>query len=128
QTLNPLVPVANPPAVQVLVPGFEVSELPIELPNINCVKYRPDGKLMSLGYNGRLYLLSDSDQDGLEDQAQIFWDGDLLRAPIGMALTPPGYAHGNGAFVAAKGRVSLIVDTDNDDRADREIIVAQGWR
>jgi putative heme-binding domain-containing protein len=128
QTLNPLVPVANPPAVQVLVPGFEVTELPIELPNLNGVKYRPDGQLMALGYNGRLYLLSDSDDDEREDRVRVFWEGDSLRAPIGMALTPSGYALGTGAFVAAKGRLSLIVDTDNDDRADREIIVAQGWR
>src|SRR5260370_8404591 len=45
-----------------------------------------------------------------------------------MALTPPGYAHGQGVFVAAKGKLSLIVDTNGDDRADREIIIAQGWQ
>src|SRR5688572_17513583 len=44
-----------------------------------------------------------------------------------MALTPPGYARGDGLFVAGKGKVSLIVDTDNDDVADREIVVADGW-
>lgn len=127
-SLNPLVPVEDPAPVQMLVPGFEAIELPIELPNLNCVKYRPDGKLMGLGYNGRLYLLSDTDGDGTEDRAEVFWDGDSLRAPVGMALTPPGYPHGQGAFIAAKGRLSLIVDTNHDDRADREIIVAEGWR
>ncbi|MFN9041113.1 MAG: heme-binding protein, partial [Planctomyces sp.] len=45
-----------------------------------------------------------------------------------MLLTPPGYARGSGVFVAAKGKVSLIVDTDGDDVADDEIVVASGWQ
>jgi putative heme-binding domain-containing protein len=44
-----------------------------------------------------------------------------------MDLLPPGDPRGNGVLVASKGKCSLIVDTDGDDRADREIIVAQGW-
>lgn len=127
-TLDPLAWVDNPAPVQMFVPGFESSELAVRLPNINCIKYREDGKLIALGYNGRLYLLSDSDGDGAEDKVEVFWDGDSLRAPIGMALTPPGYARGRGVFVAAKGKVSLIVDHDGDDRADEEIMVATGWR
>ncbi|HXT39300.1 MAG TPA: ThuA domain-containing protein [Candidatus Angelobacter sp.] len=124
---RPLVTVTNPPPVQVLVPGFTVSELPLRLNNINNLKYRGDGKLFALGYNGRIFLLSDTDGNGLEDRAGLFWDKPTLRAPIGMALTPPGYARGNGVFVAAKGKVSLIVDTNRDDVADQEIIVADGW-
>ena len=31
-------------------------------------------------------------------------------------------------FVASKGKVSLIVDTDSDGKADKEIIVADGWK
>lgn len=126
---QPLVHVAEPPPVQMLVPGFTVRQLPLELTNINNVKYRADGKLVALAYNGDLYLLSDSDGDGLEDRAELFWESKgRLRGPIGMALTPPGYKHGNGVFVSSKGKVSLIVDTDGDDKADKEIIVAQGWK
>ncbi|HAV62169.1 MAG TPA: hypothetical protein DCY13_07365 [Verrucomicrobiales bacterium] len=125
---DPLAPVLKPPAVQMLLPGFEPRELPVKLPNINGVKYRLDGKLVALGYNGKIYLLSDTDRDGLEDTFATFWDTNSLRAPIGMALTPPGYVHGQGVFVAAKGKVSLIVDKDGDDRADEEIVIAQGWR
>ncbi|HUR46948.1 MAG TPA: ThuA domain-containing protein [Candidatus Saccharimonadales bacterium] len=127
-TFNPLIPVAQPPPVQMFVPGFTTREIPLRLPNINCVKYRPDGKLMALAYNGHIYLLSDSNGDGLEDKAELFWETNSLRAPIGMALTPPGYALGQGAFVAAKGKIALIVDTNGDDKADREIIVAEGWK
>jgi putative heme-binding domain-containing protein len=123
-----LVRVKNPPPVQMLVPGFTVRQLPLDLVNINNVKYRPDGKLFALAYNGDIYLLSDTDGDGLEDKAVLFWDSKGgLRGPIGLALTPPGYKHGNGVFVPSKGKLSLIVDKDGDDKADEEIIVAKGW-
>lgn len=126
---EPVEVVANPPPVQMLVPGFTVRELPVALTNVNNLRYRPDGKLMALAYNGNIYLLSDTDGDGLEDKVELFWNGEgKLIAPIGMALTPPGYAKGQGVFVASKGKVSLIVDKDGDDKADEEIIVAQGWK
>lgn len=124
----PLVQVESPPPVQMFVPGFAARELPLELTNINNVKYREDGKLVAVGYDGNVWLLGDSDGDGLEDRAELFWDNQgRIQAPIGMALTPPGYKHGRGLFIACMGKCSLVVDTDGDDRADREIIVAEGW-
>jgi len=126
---EPLVKAENPPAIQMLVPGFRVRELPLALPNVNNARYREDGKLMTLGYNGDLHLLSDTDGDGLEDHAELFWKNEgSLRGPIGLLLTPPNYARGRGAFVPSKGKVSLIVDTNGDDRADQEIVVATGWQ
>ncbi len=122
-------PIDNPPPVQMLVPGFSVRELPLELTNINNVRYRHDGKLVALAYNGNIFVLSDTDGDGLEDQAKLFFDGaKALRGPIGIALTPKGYPHGSGLFVASKGKVSLILDHDGDDRADKEVVVATGWQ
>ena len=53
------------PPVQMLVPGFTVHEMPVKVSNINNVRYRPDGKLLALGYDGRLHLLMDTDGDGL---------------------------------------------------------------
>lgn len=126
---KPLVRVENPPPVQVLVPGFAVQQLPVDLTNINNLLYRPDGKLVALGYDGNVWLLSDSDGDGLEDHAALFWENrGQLRAPIGMDLTPPGFAAGQGVFVASKGKCSLLLDRDRDDRADEEIVVAEGWK
>lgn len=122
-----LATVSNVPPVQMFVPGFTVRELPVNLNNINCVKYRDDGKLVALGYDGTIWLLTDTDGDGLEDKADIFWNQSELRSPIGMALTPPNYKHGRGVFVSCKDRVALFVDTDNDDVADKEIVVATGW-
>ncbi|WZP00352.1 ThuA domain-containing protein [Isosphaeraceae bacterium EP7] len=126
---KPLVSVANPPAVQMLVPGFSARELPVDLSNINNIKYRPDGKLVALAYDGNLYLLSDSNGTGVEDRVERFWmNKGGINAPIGMALTPPGYPLGEGVFVASKGKISLITDVDRDGKADREIVVATGWK
>ncbi|MCC7087481.1 MAG: ThuA domain-containing protein [Pirellulales bacterium] len=121
--------VENPPPLQVLVPGFAVKQLPVDLPNINNVLYRDDGKLVALGYNGNVYLLADTDGDGLEDTANVFFESKgQLRAPIGMALTPPCYAKGRGIFAPSKSKCSLVVDTNGDDVADEEIVIADGWK
>ncbi len=126
---DPLVPVKDPPPVQVLLPGFTVRELPVELTNINNVLYRPDGTLVALAYNGVIYHLKDTDGDGLEDKATVFFDSKgTLSSPIGMALTPPKYKHGEGVFLATKGKVLLVTDTDGDGEADKEIVVADGWK
>lgn len=124
----PLDSIADPPPVQVFVPGFVAREIPLTLPNINNVRARGDGKLIALAYDGDVYLLADTDGDGLEDQATKFWENNgRIRSPIGMALTPPGYARGDGLFIATKSECILITDTDGDDRADTETTVAKGW-
>lgn len=126
---TPLVPVADPPAIQMLVPGFAVREIPVTLSNVNNVRFRADGSLVTLGYGGDIHLLRDTDGDGLEDAAtRIHHDTGSLRGPIGLLLTPPGYPHGDGMFVASKGKVSLFTDTDGDDHLDSERIVATGWK
>ncbi len=124
---RPIPKVEVAPPVQMLVPGFATREVPLELPNINSIRYRPDGKVMALSYDGHLHLLSDTNGDGLEDKVEPFWDQPGITAPIGMALTPPGYALGQGAFIAARGQVVLVVDTNGDNRGDQLIKVADGW-
>jgi putative heme-binding domain-containing protein len=123
-----LVKAENPPPIQMLVPGFRVQEIPIELNNTNNVRYRDDGVLVTLGYNGDIHLLRDTDGDGLEDQASLFWKNQgSIRGPIGIQLTPKNYSYGRGVLVPSKGKVSLIVDTDGDDLADEEKVIATGW-
>ncbi len=126
---SPLVPVKDPPAVQMFVPGFSVKQLPVDLTNINNIKYRHDGKLVALGYNGNIYLLFDTDGDHLEDKVELFWESTAKESePVGMSLTPKGHPKGNGVFIPAKGKISLIIDSDGDDRGDKEIVVADGWK
>ncbi|MES2709919.1 MAG: ThuA domain-containing protein [Verrucomicrobiota bacterium] len=120
--------VKNPPPVQMLVPGFSVEEMPIKLTNLTNLRYRHDGRLVALGYDGRIHLLTDTDGDGMEDKAAIFWDKSVLRGPIGIALLPAGDPRGDGLFVASKGKVSLILDKDRDGVGDEEIVAATGWK
>src|SRR5262249_43196376 len=82
-----------------------------------------------LAYDGDVYLLSDTDKDGLEDRAEKIWDNKgRLRSPIGMALTPPKFAHGQGVLVASKGKVSLLLYGKGTDKLEREVVVASGWK
>ena len=133
---EPLVTVDNPPAIQMLVPGFSVFDLPVDLPNINNVGYRADGKLYALGYGGDVWLLSDKDGDGLEETVTKFFDSKgRLRGPIGMAVIPEGHAllkssmgKSRGIVVPSKGKVSALLDHDGDDVADEERVIASGWK
>ena len=52
-----------------LVPGFTARELPLALTNLTSIKYRADGKCYAVGYNGRIWLLADTDNDGAPDRA-----------------------------------------------------------
>ncbi len=125
--------------VQVLQAGFEVFELPITLPNLNNVRYRADGQLYALGYNGNVWLLRDTNRDGLEDTSHLFFENKAaLRGPIGMAVVPSGHellkrqgtsvATARGVIVASKGKVSALLDYDGDDVAETERVIASGWK
>lgn len=120
--------VADAPPVQMLVPGFTVQELPVRVGNLNNVRYRHDGKVVGVGYDGRIHLLSDTDGDGLEDRAELFWDQKTMRGPIGVALTAKDDPRGDGVFVGSKGKVSFFVDANRDGRAEEEKIIATGWK
>jgi putative heme-binding domain-containing protein len=116
------------PVVQMFVPGFTVEEMPLKMRNLTGIRYRYDGVLVGLGYDGRIHLITDTDGDGREDKSTVWWDQSSLRGPIGMALLPRSDWRGDGVFVASKGKVSLILDRDRDGTADEELIVAKGWK
>lgn len=118
----------NPPLVQMLVPGFTVEELPLRIGNLNNIRYRADGKVVALGYDGRIHLLSDSNGDGLEDHSETYWDQKTMRGALGIVVSEKGDRHGKGIFVASKGKVSFFPDANGDDRADEEKVIASGWK
>ena len=64
---------SDAPVVQMLVPGFTVEELPIALRNQNNLRYRHDGKLVALGYDGRIQLVTDTDGDGISRRYEVRW-------------------------------------------------------
>src|SRR5258706_2174119 len=117
-------PTPQPFPVHMLVPGFTVRELPVQLTNINNIEYAPDGRLFAVGYDGRVHVLTDTDNDGLEDTARVYYSGKAgeIRAPVGMCIRP------EGIYIASKGRISLIKDTDHDGIADVGEVVVGGWK
>src|SRR5882757_6098147 len=116
-----LVTVTNPPPIQMLVPGFVVRELPLQLNNINNLVYAPDGRLFALGYDGNVFQLLDTDGDGLEDTATYFYKNDYNEIPatIGMAWGP------GGLYLPLKGRVIRLRDR-GDGTASLETVTT-GW-
>lgn len=118
---KPLVVVSNPPAVQMLVPGFTVREVPVQLRNLNNLVYAPDGRLFALGYDGNVYQLKDTDGDGLEDAAPLFFDNTKNEIPpsIGMAWGP------GGLYIASRGRILHL--RDKGDGTGELQTVTGGW-
>ena len=111
----------DPALVHMLVPGFLVRELPVHLPNLNNLRFAPDGRLFALAYDGRVHVLRDTNGDGLEDKDELFWNQPTISVPVGLALTT------DGVYVSSHGKVSRLRDTDGDGKADREEIIASGW-
>jgi putative heme-binding domain-containing protein len=125
--VKPLKRVEKPELVQFLAPGFEVKEAPLQLTNVNFLRYRHDGVLVAGGYNGKIYLLRDTDGDGIEDSSSLYWESETIRVIMGMAVTPKGDPRGDGVFVATLGRVAFVPDKNGDGKGDAEIVVADGW-
>ncbi len=123
----PLEAVSNPPVIQPLVPGFVARRLPVALTNINFLRYRPDGRLYAGAYNGKVHVLRDTDGDGLEDRAEVYFESPDISVIMGLAVTPPDYPLGEGVFIASRNQVLLLLDRDRDDRADQVVTVAEGW-
>ncbi|WP_419190033.1 DUF7133 domain-containing protein [Stieleria marina] len=113
---------ADGPQVKALVPGLTIQRLPVNLNNVDSVDYGPDGRLYAAGYDGRVHVLTDTDGDGVEDKAEVFWKkpGDLLT-PVGILATT------EGLYVAARGKIALLKDTDGDGIADKSEAVVSGW-
>ena len=118
---KPLNPVSNPPPVQILVPGFNVRELMLEVNNINNLVFAPDGRLFALCYDGNVLQLKDTNGDGLEDSAAHFYRNDQNEIPpsIGMCWGP------GGLYIASQKRVIHLRDK-GDGTAELKTVTG-GW-
>lgn len=118
---TPATSATPPPVVQMLVPGFRVQELPVQLRNVNNLVYAPDGRLFALGYDGNVHQLKDTDGDGLEDTATLFFNNDRGEIPpsIGMAWGP------GGLYLASRGRIIHL--RDRGDGTSELQTVTGGW-
>jgi len=117
----PLTIDSNAPAIKMLVPGFTVHELPLNLNNINSLVCAPDGRIFALGYDGNVFQLKESSGNELEDTATYFFknDRDQIPASIGMAWGP------GGLYIASRGSVFRLRDK-GDGTGELETI-ASGW-
>lgn len=103
-----------------VVPGFEAVRLPLPIEEMpTALAWREDGTLAAASLKGRVVVAEDADGDGLPDRWRAF--SDELPAPYGLVATPTGFD------VVAKTGLIRLSDSDNDGRADRHEIVADGW-
>ena len=117
----PLQPEKDAPVVQMLVPGFEVEELPVRVTNLNNIEYAPDGRLFAGGYDGRFHLLRDTDGDGLEDKLDTFSGETSDNYPMGMVVKD-GMPH---ALLSEE--IVRFRDTNGDGVPDKRETVVKGW-
>ena len=117
-TLSVIVNAAEPPPVRLLMPGFTVTELPIQLTSLNNIEYSADGRLFAGGYDGRFHLLRDTDSDGLEDKVDTFSPETTSNYPLGIAV------HDGMPYFVLTDEVVRFVDTDRDGIPDKRESVA----
>jgi len=102
------------------VPGFSGQRLALPAGIMPTALARlPDGRLALTSLKGQVWLLSDSDGDGLPDSPSLFAEG--LAAPYGVV------SDGLDLLVSHKPEVLRLKDVDGDGRADEFSVIASGW-
>lgn len=114
-------PAALEPRVEIdAVPGFEAVRLPLPVAIMpTSFAFLADGTLAFTSLKGQVYLVRDTNADGLPDRLVLVEEG--LAAPFGLL------ADGNDLLVAHKPEVLRLGDFDGEGRAVRRTIVADGW-
>ena len=120
-TLLPSAVPAGATGVHLLVPGFTVRELPVQLSNLNNLEYGPDGRLFAAGYDGRFHLLRDTDGDGLEDVANTFWSESSENYPLGMVVKD------GDVYTVLTDEVVRYRDTNGDGVPDQRETMVKGF-
>ena len=81
---------------------------------------RPDGKLLVCTRRGEIWLVENADAEDLSQvRFRLFASG--LHEPLGMTVV------GDDLYVVQRPELTLIRDTDGDDRADQFLTVCDEW-
>jgi putative heme-binding domain-containing protein len=97
---------------------YKVIKLPVQkgvrILNPTFISLGPNGWIFSANQSGEIYTLQDSDGDGLEDEALLFFNiNDLgLRSPSGFAFS------GDTVYIGTSQEIRAFIDFDNDGKAD----------
>ena len=79
----------------------------------------PNGELYVAGASGSIWMMKDSNLDGVADEVDVFAEG---------LDQPEGLAWGNdGMYVNVQGKTIFLKDTDNDGKADEEQTIVSGF-
>ena len=106
---------------KMLMPGFTVRELSIELTSLNNIEYAKDGRLYAGGYDGRFHLLRDTNNDGLEDKVDTFSSETSANYPLGIVVKD-----GEPHYVLAD-EIVRFRDTNGDSIPDERETVFKGF-
>jgi mono/diheme cytochrome c family protein len=120
--LSQKLPELPPPAAETLdvIPGFDAVRLSLPASIMpTALTWTARGELAITSLKGHVYVVRDTDGDGLEDRLVLFEEG--LAAPYGII------ADGSDLLVAHKPELLRLRDTDGDGRADRREVIASGW-
>lgn len=102
------------------MPGYTVTRLPVDdKPMPVALATLADGSLAVASLKGGIFLLKDTDGDGLHDTYSLF--SDHLAAPYGL------YADGSDIIVSHKPELLRLSDRDQDGFAEESKVIASGW-
>lgn len=74
----------------------------------------PDGELFAANQTGEVYILKDTDNDGVEDSAVLYCDINEFNLN-----SPAGFTHkGDTVFIGTRQEIRAYLDTNKDGRAD----------
>ena len=120
-TTAPDLPLVKTPLRRLpVMPGFELTQVPLrsDLMPIS-LAWRPNGELLVGSLKGRVWIIHDTDADGLPDQARP--QSDDLAAPYGI------FATDDYVDVVNKHSLIRLHDDDHDGNTDRHQVIASGW-
>jgi glucose/arabinose dehydrogenase len=99
-----------------LQPGFSLIKY-TDLSSPTAFAFDSQGRMYVASQDGNVYLLTDENKDGRADKTSNFASGYVF--PLGVAVHIPS----GDVYVSHQGVISVLSDTNADDRADTERIL-----